>query len=209
MVLISIDGNIGAGKSLLTDILAKNDMKVSKEPTGDWEVKDEDGVEYNVLEAFYQDPKRYATLFQTLVLRTRVEQSKNITHGFVERCVSSDLMFGKIQRDEGNMSPIEYATYYYQYKQAVRDTPTINGYIYVRTSAQTCKKRILKRNRKGEDQIDPEYLDKLHEQHEIWLNKPSDATILILDGEKDLTDPENQKEVVQKIKTFLLRVSKN
>lgn len=208
MVLISIDGNIGAGKSLLTDILAKNNMKVSKEPTGDWEVEDEDGTKYNVLEAFYEDPKRYATLFQTLVLRTRVEQSKDITYGFVERCVSSDLMFGKIQRDEGNMSPIEYATYYYQYKQAVRDTPTINGYIYVRTSAETCRERIIKRNRKGEDQIDPEYLDKLHEQHEIWLNKPSDAAILILDGEKDLTDPDNQKEVVQKIKTFLLRVSK-
>ena len=209
MVLISIDGNIGAGKSLLTEILAENDLKVSKEPTKDWEVEDENGIKYDVLEAFYNDRKQYATLFQTLVLRTRVEQSKGITHGFVERCVSSDLMFGRIQRDDGHMNGLQFATYLWQWKQAVCDTPEIDGYIYVQTSVDTCLKRIAQRNRTGEENIEKDYLEKLHKQHEDWLNQPGNPNILILNGELNLNESDNRKEVVTNIKTFLMRVSKS
>jgi deoxyadenosine/deoxycytidine kinase len=118
-------------------------------------------------------------------------------------------MFGRMQRDEGNMNPLQYASYLWQWKQAVRDTPQIDGYIYVQTSVDTCLERIAKRNRTGEENIERDYLEKLHKQHEEWLNNPNNPNILILDGEKNLKDLTNRKEAVTKIKTFLMRVSKS
>jgi len=206
MVLISFEGNIGAGKSLACDVLAEVGLKVKKEPTKDWKIGG-----YDVLKAFYDNPKKYAGAFQTLVLRTRVKQSKNTVHGFVERCVSSDFMFGTIQEELGNMDGIEFAAYKWQWEQAVRDTPTIDAYIYLRTSVDTCMVRITERNRDGEGVISRDYLARLHNHHEKWLTKndgPKQENILILDGEKDLTDQDNRKEFVAQVKTFMMKVSK-
>ena len=150
----------------------------------DWNVKGEDGQEYNVLRYFYENPSMYACMFQTLILRSRVEQSKRLTHGLIERCVHSDKMFGAMQRDLGNMNDVQYATYLYQFRQAVRDTPTIHGHIYLKTDVGTCWERIQKRNRDGEAEITRDYLNDLHAQHEKWLGNGG-AHILVLDGSVD------------------------
>ena len=212
MVLISIEGLIGAGKSEFCRILAENDdikFVVRTEPVVDWNVSDEDGTSFNVLKEFYKNPKKYACMFQTLVLRTRVEQAQNIKHGFVERCILSDRMFGAVQKLLGNMNAIEYATYYYQFKQAVRDTPDIHGHIYIRTSVKTCLERIDKRKREGEEGIQEDYLNMLQTQHEKWLNKPEDPKILIIDGENDFRSEEAAKDVIEKVKLFVLQICKH
>lgn len=212
MVLVSIEGLIGAGKSEFCRILADNDdikFVVRTEPVGDWNVSDEDGNTFNVLKEFYKDEKRYACMFQTLVLRSRVEQARNIKHGLVERCILSDRMFGAVQKQLGNMNDIEYATYCYQFNQAVRDTPDIHGHIYIRTSVKTCLERINKRQREGEDGIEEDYLNMLNTEHEKWLNHSDDATILIIDGENDFRSEEAAKEVVEKVKVFILKLCKH
>ena len=146
MVLVSIEGNIGAGKSALCRLLKDNEMHVSPEPVMDWNVKGEGGAEYNVLKYFYENPSMYACMFQTLILRTRVEQSRKLTHGFIERCVHSDKMFGAMQFERGNMNDVQYATYLYQFRQAIRDTPTIHGHIYLRTDVDTCGRESCREN---------------------------------------------------------------
>jgi len=211
MVLISVEGAIGAGKSEFCRLLAENDdieFIVRTEPVADWNVVGDDGTSYNALTEFYRDQKKYACMFQTLVLRTRVEQAKNITHGFVERCIHSDKVFGAIQKLLGNMNAIEYATYLYQFNQAIRDTPEIHGHIYIRTSVKTCLERIVRRNREGEDDITEDYLRMLEGEHEKWLYKPDDPKILIIDGEIDFRSEEAVQEIIERVKVFVLKLCK-
>ena len=210
MVLVSIEGNIGAGKSALCQLLKENEMHVSPEPVVDWNVKGEDGTEYNVLKYFYENPSMYACMFQTLILRTRVEQSRKLTHGFIERCVHSDKMFGAMQFERGNMNDVQYATYLYQFRQAIRDTPTIHGHIYLRTDVDTCEDRIHSRKRDGENEITKEYLRDLHAQHEKWLFPGGKArpNVLVLDGSVDyVNDEEKKKAFIRKIRTFMLTMA--
>jgi deoxycitidine kinase/deoxyguanosine kinase len=201
--MISIEGNIGAGKSFLCDLLKKNGITVSKEPIMDWKFGHID-----VLDEFYKNPKKYACMFQTLVLRTRVEQVRNIEEGVIERSVASDIIFGSIQYKLGNMDDVEFSVYSYQYKQAVIDTPTILGYIYVKTPTQTCMNRISKRQRIGEGDIPEWYLNELGEAHDTWLNKLDN--VLVLDGSKDWTDPVTVKNILLDVKTFIsLHIHRN
>ena len=182
-MLISVEGNIGAGKTTFCKLLAQQGYKVSLEPIANWNVTDEVGEVHNVLHAFYQAPQKYACMFQTLVLRSRVEQCRPIHHGFLERCVHSDKLFGSLQRRLGNMTAVEYATYLFQFRQAVRDTPTVQGHIYIKTSVETCLERISKRAREGESGISKSYLQGLEEEHEQWFQ--GQENVLVIDGEVD------------------------
>ena len=194
--MISIEGNIGAGKSFLCDLLKENGITVSKEPVMDWKFG-----EINVLDEFYKNPPKYACMFQTLVLRSRVEQVRGIGSGVIERSVASDFVFGSLQYTLGNMDDVEYASYLYQYEQAIKDTPTIHGYIYIKTPVDVCISRITKRHRLEESDIPPWYLEKLGEAHDEWLNKLDN--VLVLDGSKDWTDPDTQVAILLASKTFI------
>jgi len=194
--MISIEGNIGAGKSFLCDLLKENGITVSKEPVMDWKFG-----EINVLDEFYKNPPKYACIFQTLVLRSRVEQVRGIGSGVIERSVASDFLFGSLQYTLGNMDDVEYASYLYQYEQAIKDTPTIHGYIYIKTPVDVCIPRIIKRHRLEESDIPPWYLEKLGEAHDEWLNKLDN--VLVLDGSKDWTDPDTQDAILLAAKTFI------
>ena len=185
--MISIEGNIGAGKSTLCRQLRAGGFFTFEEPVVDWTVQGEDGTSHSVLTAFYRNPVKYACTFQQLVLRTRVEQAKEwkSKRGFVERCVHSDRLFGAMQYRLGNMDPVEYGSYLYQFRQAVQDMPTpIVGHIYLKTSVDTCLARIAKRKREGEQGINRSYLSLLEEEHESWLVGLS--SVLVLDGEKQM-----------------------
>lgn len=64
MSIISVEGNIGAGKSTLLSLL---DMEVIKEPVDEWE----NTGGKNILEKYYEDPKRWAFTFQLNALHSR------------------------------------------------------------------------------------------------------------------------------------------
>jgi deoxyadenosine/deoxycytidine kinase len=65
----------------------------------------------------------------------------------------------------------------------VRDTPTVNGHIYIKTSVETCLERISRRAREGEIGISKSYLQGLEEEHEEWLQ--GQENVLVIDGEVD------------------------
>lgn len=197
--MISIEGNIGAGKSFLCDLLKENGITVSKEPVMDWKFG-----QINVLDEFYKNPKKYAAMFQTLVLRSRVEQVRDFNECVIERSVASDFLFGSLQYTIGNMDDVEYASYLYQYEQAIKDTPTIHGYIYIKTPTDVCMQRISKRHRVEESDIPSWYLEKLSEAHNKWLNKLDN--VLVLDGGKDWTDTETQDVILLAVKTFIKNI---
>ena len=72
-IIISIEGNIGAGKSTFLKILKLNleKIKIIEEPLIKWQNIEQDGINYNILDMYYKDPKRWAYTFQTYAFYSR------------------------------------------------------------------------------------------------------------------------------------------
>ncbi len=76
-ITLAVEGNISAGKSTFLDIIQNMDagrelVDIVPEPVDQWQSI---GAEhFNILDAFYKDPKRYAYTFQNFVFVTRMLQ---------------------------------------------------------------------------------------------------------------------------------------
>ena len=198
--MLSIEGLIGAGKSTLAAILRDAGVTgVVDEPIRDWKVG---GID--ILDAFYEDPQKYAYLFQSYVLRTRLKQVKDAS--IVERSLFSDSIFAEAQYRLGNMTELEYETYKVMYKDAVESIGSCAGRIHVVTSIDTCLQRIQDRNRNGEAGIRREYLELLHELHQTKIAK--EKHVLVVDGETDFRDPAVREFLVLRIRSFLHALEK-
>jgi deoxyadenosine/deoxycytidine kinase len=174
-LLVSIEGNIGSGKSTLMNYLrtSHGDYNYVEEPLATWNtIKDE--KDRNLLEVYYSDPIRWSFTFQVCALLSRFQQLETAMQTqraagkldsiFVsERCMDTDAKcFAKMLRAEGNISSLEMAIYD-QYFAHVKATAPIRlgGIIYLRSTPEMCAERIRRRSRKGEDLISLDYLTKL------------------------------------------------
>ena len=192
--IISIEGNIGSGKSTIVKQL--KDYKNTKyifveEPVNEWStICDEQGE--CILSHFYKDNKQYSFQFQMMAYISRLNLLRDIIKNnsnaviITERCLFTDkYVFAKMLFDSGNMTKIEYAIYNKWFKSFL-DNITIDGIIYIKTTPNTCIERISKRNRDGED-IPLDYLKKCHDYHENWLNNTS-IPISYYDGNITVND---------------------
>lgn len=199
-----IEANIGAGKTTIIEKLEKlENVEIVPEPVNVWlNIKDDNGI--NLLQHFYEDMKKNAYMFQSMVFKTRMEaidkeQLKPLR--FIERSVWTDrYIFGKMCIEDKMMSPIEIECYKYWYKWLENRFPiTPNGIIYIRCSPKKCLERINGRGRNEESSIPLEYLEKLHKLHDDWLLNWTKTPILIIDNEED----NNWDEVIKKINDFI------
>jgi len=168
-IIISIEGNIGAGKSTILEELKtrfgdSDDIKFVKEPVDIWEtIQDEEGK--TILEKFYQDSKKYAFQFQVMALTTRlsllrstIRENPDCKVIICERSVDADKqIFAKMLHNDGIISYIDYKIYCLLATEHARDFD-MAGYVYINTDAEVCHQRILKRSRNGESQIELGYL---------------------------------------------------
>jgi deoxyadenosine/deoxycytidine kinase len=97
--------------------------------------------------------------------------------------------------DSKLIEPIEYSIYCKWFNQFIDETD-VSGFIYLKTTPETCVNRVTIRNREGESGIPPEYLLNCHRYHESWL---IDNHILTIDGE-----PAHSEVLIRKIETFIL-----
>lgn len=190
-IIISIDGNIGSGKSTFLNMLKErysDEFYFAKEPVDEW--LNING--HNLLEKFYNDKERWSYTFQNYAYITRVielcnglKSNKQII--ITERSVNTDKnIFAKMLTEDKFMSDFEldlYNTWFNHFDIKVE------GQIYVRTELDNCVNRIQQRNRDGEDAIDKTYLSHLEKKHEEWLMNKND--ILILDGNLNFKDDES------------------
>jgi deoxyadenosine/deoxycytidine kinase len=185
-----IEGNIGSGKSTLLQYLQKLDqVEVIPEPVDVWiNIKDSEGK--NLLDHFYSDMERYSYMFQAMVFKTRIQstdvpQEKNIR--FSERSIWTDrYVFGKQCIEDNKMNSIEKECYHFWFDWLENKfKPKPDGIIYVRCSPEKCMERIHKRGRSEENNIPLDYLKKLHNSHEEWLQNWKETPVIILDNEKD------------------------
>ena len=203
MVLIfSIEGNIGSGKSTLVNLLNKQILSIDgktvvfiQEPVNIWNsIKDKDGT--TMIEKFYENQEKYAFSFQMMAYISRIhilkETIKNYPHSIIitERSVCTDKnVFAKMLYDDNKIEEINYQIYNKWFEEFIRDIP-LTGIIYITTTPEKSLERINIRNRKGE-QIPIEYLQKCHEYHNNWMNNAK-KPVLTLDGNiefKNSTSP--------------------
>jgi deoxyadenosine/deoxycytidine kinase len=205
MKIISIEGNIGSGKSTLIKNLKKinnNEIIFLPEPVDEWNtIIDKSGT--NILTKYYSDQKRYAFSFQMMAYITRLKQIMEYVDQNVilitERCLYTDReIFAKMLYDSGLIEDIEYSIYLRWFDFFIKNIQ-IDHFIYLRNDPKICSERVLLRDRAGEN-IPLEYLTKCHEYHEAWLNnKPN---LLVLDGSINYSN-ELPKEWVHSILSFI------
>jgi len=206
--IISIEGNIGVGKSTFTYILQNifTESTIVKEPVDIW-LNTITQTGENILGLFYKDISRWGYTFQNLAYVTRmmkiqdaIKTNKNII--FLDRSLGTDKnVFEKMLYDDKLITDIEHNMYnlwcdfYIKYVNNMCSWK----YIYLKCSPNTSYERIKKRGREEEKNITLEYLDKLHKYHEEWLMNTND--VLIIDCDRDFeNDLEFQQEIIKKVK---------
>lgn len=210
--IISIEGNIGSGKSTLVSELQNHfkdnrDIGFLQEPLDIWNtIKDEQGT--TILEKFYQDNEKYAFQFQIMAFTSRLSLikealSKKYKFIITERSLFTDShIFAKMLYDDKKISEIEYSIYKLLYNQFINEMP-VTQIIYVKAEPTTSSQRVITRNRTGEN-IPLEYLERCHSYHENWLTNVNRENILTLDGENDIKKhPEIIGNWIEEIKKFI------
>jgi deoxyadenosine/deoxycytidine kinase len=188
--IISIEGNIGAGKSTIVNELKKfynndcllheplnGDSRLKKiiflqEPVDEWKtIKDEDGND--ILTRFYANSKDFSFAFQMMayisrlaLLRKTIKENPNSII-ITERCLYTDRhVFAQMLFNSKQMSLIEYSIYLKWWDEF--NIP-IHGIVYLKTTPDISHQRVVSRNREGEN-IPINYLIDCHIHHDEYIS---------------------------------------
>lgn len=212
--IISIDGNIGSGKSTFVEMLKtyysipenQRSLKICflQEPVEQWNaIKDENNK--SIIECFYANPDKYAFSFQMMAYISRLSVLKKAYNEdydiiFTERCLLTDKnVFCKMLYNDKKINEIDYQIYNKWFNEFIDIFPKIE-YIYIKTTPEIANSRIIKRKRDGE-MIPLEYLQKCNDYHDAWLES---ANKLLIDGNVDLeTNTDISKEWIESVELFI------
>ncbi|XP_042035841.1 uncharacterized protein LOC121782173 [Salvia splendens] len=180
-ITLCVEGNISVGKTTFLQRIANETLElrdiveVVPEPIDKWQNIGAD--RFNILDAFYAEPERYAYTFQNYVFVTRVMQERESSGSvkplrLMERSVFTDRMvFVRAVHEAKWMNEMEISIYDSWFDPVVSSLPGLipDGFIYLRASPGTCHKRMMMRKRAEEGGVSLKYLQDLHEKHESWL----------------------------------------
>jgi len=179
--IISIEGNIGAGKTTILDKLQErlsNNTNVIflREPVDIWESISSIETGKNILQSFYGNPEKYAFTFQVMAYSTRlsnlrdaIRKNPNCSIIICERSLCADKeIFAQMLYDDGIMDDIQYQVYNQFYNEYAHEYK-LDSVIHIDADATVCYNRVQSRNRAGESAIELEYLQKCNKYHEKWL----------------------------------------
>ncbi len=174
---IAIAGNIGAGKTTLTTKLARQ---------FGWEVHYEDTDDNPYLSDFYQDMKRWAFNLQIYFLNSRYQQVLKIQGGdktiIQDRTIYEDaFIFAPNLHDMGLMSTRDFNNYFDLFKTMSSQVNPPDLLIYLRASISTLVSHIQRRGRDYEGNMSLDYLKRLNERYENWIEGYTEGKLLILD----------------------------
>lgn len=153
---ISIEGNIGCGKStILSRLCLEHRLPVFLEPINEWN---------EWLTLFYKDPTKWGMSFAIRVLLSFNKWIDNNFTAFYERSpLANRFVFSEIQYEKKQISELEWQLYSDIYDK-LSWVPDI--IIYIKTDPEKCMERMQQRNRKCEDNVPLDYLTKVHEKYE-------------------------------------------
>lgn len=194
---IAVAGNIGAGKTSLTEILAKH---------YGWMPHYEDADENPYLDDFYKDMRRWSYNLQIFFLNSRFhdimkiqKSGKNVIQ---DRTIYEDAeIFAPNLHDMGLMSTRDFKTYTSLYEMINKLVKAPDLLIYLRASVPTLIRQIQKRGREYEASIRYDYLEQLNSRYEAWIShyKSSELLIFNVDDMDFISKPEKLSEIINTI----------
>lgn len=191
--ILSVEGNIGAGKSTLVEALKERyahdpSILFLQEPVDVWSTVQQDGK--TILELFYENQEKYSFAFQILAYSTRLEliekavqdaTANGVKTIVMERSLEADKnIFAKMLYDEGKLEPCMHDIYLHMSRGGL-EKYTADGILWVHAGPETCYERIAKRGREGEDQIPLSYLERCDVYHREWLGADTGFVHLVDD----------------------------
>ncbi len=186
---IAIAGNIGAGKSSLTGLLAKH---------FGWEAFYEsvDGNPY--LADFYEDMRRWSFNLQIYFLSSRFRHQKRMLEKagrFVQdRTIYEDVeIFAKNLHEMGLMSDRDFKNYEALFDEMTHYLQPPGLLIYIRAQVPTLVRQIQKRGRDYENTIRIEYLERLNRLYESWIERYPHQKLIIDTDDLDFVN--NQEDL--------------
>ncbi|MEH6308497.1 deoxynucleoside kinase [Olivibacter sp. CPCC 100613] len=198
---IAIVGNIGAGKTTLTGLLAKH--------LG-WEPQFEEVEDNPYLEDFYSDMKRWSFNLQIFFLNSRfrhiVELQKRNANIIQDRTIYEDAyIFAENLHDMGLMTTRDFQNYSDIFESIVSFIKAPDLLIYLKASVPTLVDNIQLRGRDYEAGIRLDYLSKLNDKYQKWISNYQEGKLLILDKDKldFANNPEDLGFVIQEIEKNL------
>ncbi|SDB56885.1 Deoxyadenosine/deoxycytidine kinase [Flavobacteriaceae bacterium MAR_2010_188] len=194
---VAVAGNIGAGKTTLTKLLAKHFK---------WEAQLEDAVDNPYLDDFYNQMERWSFNLQVYFLNSRFRQVLQIHESgkdiIQDRTIYEDAhIFAPNLHAMGLMTNRDFENYrsLFDLMESLVKGPDL--LIYLRSSIPNLVNQIHKRGRDYENSISIDYLSRLNERYEGWIHNYDKGNLLIVDVDAIdfVSNPEDLGNVINKI----------
>ncbi|HTO38609.1 MAG TPA: deoxynucleoside kinase [Brumimicrobium sp.] len=194
---IAVAGNIGSGKTTLTELLAKH---------FDWQTYYEDVSQNPYLNDFYEDMQRWSFNLQVYYLNSRFTQIQDIQEMdktvIQDRTIYEDAyIFAPNLHSMGLMTTRDFENYFSLFNLMDSFVSPPDLLIYLRASVPTLVKQIQQRGREYEESIRLDYLKRLNERYEAWISTYDKGNLLIVDVDNNNyhEDPEDLGKIISSI----------
>jgi deoxyadenosine/deoxycytidine kinase len=194
---IAIAGNIGSGKTTLAGLLSKH---------YGWEANYEDVDENPYLNDFYDDMQRWSFNLQIFFLNSRfnqiIEIKKRDKTVIQDRTIYEDAyIFAPNLHSMGLMSTRDFENYFtlFSLMSSLIEPPDL--LLYLRASVPTLVNQIQKRGREYENSIRIDYLKRLNERYEAWIESYKLGKLLTVEADAyDFPDnTDHLRQIIDKI----------
>ena len=194
---IAVSGNIGAGKTTLTEMLAKH---------YGWNPEYEDVEDNPYLADFYKDMHKWAFHLQVYFLNSRFEQINKVRTGektvIQDRTIYEDAyIFAKSLYKQGFFKDRDYENYLSLFDSMIRFVKPPDLLIYLKADIGKLVHNIEIRGREYESAITIDYLKGLNAHYDDWIENYDSGRLLLVDvnGMDFVRNPEDFSEIVSKI----------
>lgn len=172
---VAVAGNIGAGKSSLTGLLGKN---------FGWETFYESVDDNPYLSDFYEDMRRWSFNLQVYFLSSRFRHQKTMMESerslIQDRTIYEDVeIFAKNLHQMNLMSDRDFKNYSALFHEMMQYLKPPDLLIYLRAEVPTLVRQIQQRGRDYENTIRIEYLERLNELYEDWIDRYDKEKLII------------------------------
>ena len=191
---IAIAGNIGSGKTTLTELLSRH---------YGWEPHFEDVDENPYLDDFYAEMQRWSFNLQIYFLNSRFRQvvdiRRNNRNVVQDRTIYEDaFIFAPNLHAMGLMTSRDFNNYsaLFELMDGFIQAPDLLIYLYL--DVEQLQKNILKRGRSYENEISSDYLEQIQSRYLSFLKTLPDQKILLIDmqGVDFVTDQSKFQQIV-------------
>lgn len=187
---IAVAGNIGAGKTTLTKMLAKH---------YGWETHFEEVAMNPYLNDFYEDMQRWSFNLQIYYLNSRFSQIQEIKNSekwiIQDRTIYEDaFIFAPNLHSMGLMTTRDFENYFSLFNLMDSFISAPDLLIYLRASVPRLVQQIQQRGREYEESIRLDYLKRLNERYEAWISTYDKGKLLIVDIDNNRF-PESQEDL--------------